>query len=144
MKPCCLYFVWLNNATEPRQTDMKPASLAALLVAALLVVAIGLAGVAKAQDVQGMGSSTTGKAATVGQSANNQENLRGEIATVDELSGKISIKLSGTVGSSDSTTPTIFKVQDGLLFNAVKPGDKVSFTVEKVGEDMTIKTLTKE
>jgi Cu/Ag efflux protein CusF len=119
---------------------MKPASLAALLV-----VGIGLAGVANAQDVQGMGSSTTGKAATVGQSASvsNQENLRGEIATVDEASGKISVKLSGTVGSSDSTTPTFFKVQDGLIFNAVKPGDKISFTVEKVGEDMTIKTLTK-
>jgi Cu/Ag efflux protein CusF len=117
-----------------------------LSLAALMVVGIGLARVANAQDVQGMGSSTTGKAATVGQSANvsNQENLRGEVATVDEASGKISIKLSGTVGSSDSTTPTIFKVQDGLIFNAVKPGDKVSFTVEKVGEDMTIKTLTKE
>jgi Cu/Ag efflux protein CusF len=122
---------------------MKLASLAA---AALLVVAIGLARVASAQDVQGMGSSKTGKAATVGQSANvsNQENLSGEVATVDEASGKISIKLSGTVGSSDSTTPTIFKVQDGLIFNAVKPGDKVSFTVERVGEDMTIKALRKE
>ena len=120
---------------------MKLASLAALLV-----VAIGIARVANAQDVQGMGSSTTGKAATVGQSANvgNQENLSGEVATVDEASGKISIKLSGTVGSSDSTTPTIFKVQDGFIFNAVKPGDKVSFTVERVGEDMTIKTLRKE
>ena len=120
---------------------MKPVSLAALLV-----VAIGLARVAIAQDVQGMGSSTTGKAATVGQSANvsNQENLSGEVATVDEASGKIGIKLSGTVGSSDSTTPTLFKVQDGLIFNAVKPGDKVSFTVERVGEDLTIKTLAKQ
>ena len=117
---------------------MKPVSLAALLV-----VAIGLARVAIAQDVQGMGSSTTGKAATVGQGANvgNQENLSGEVATVDEASGKIGIKLSGTVGSSD---PTLFKVQDGLIFNAVKPGDKVSFTVERVGGDMTIKTLAKQ
>jgi Cu/Ag efflux protein CusF len=120
---------------------MKPS-----LLAALLVVAIGLTGVANAQDVQGMGSSTTGKAATVGQGANvsNQENLSGVVATVDEANGKVGIKLSGTVGSSDSTTPTIFKVQDGLIFNAVKPGDKVSFTTERVGEDMTIKTLTKE
>ena len=113
--------------------------------AALLVVAIGLASVANAQDVQGMGSTTTGKAATVGQSANsNQENLRGEVATVDEASGKISIKLSGTVGSSNSTTATIFNVQDGLIFNAVKPGDKVSFTAKRIGEDMTIMALTKE
>jgi Cu/Ag efflux protein CusF len=131
---------WSKQRKRTRRTNMKLA-----LLAALLVVAIGFARVANAQDVQGMGSSTTGKA-TVGQSANvsSQENLRGEIATVDEASGKISVKLSGTVGSSDSTTPTFFKVQDGLIFNAVKPGDKISFTVEKVGEDMTIKTLTKD
>jgi Cu/Ag efflux protein CusF len=73
-----------------------------------------------------------------------QEILKGEVATVDEASGKISIKLSGTVGSGDTTAPTNFKVQDGLVFNAVKPGDKVSIVVEKAGEDMTIKQLTKE
>jgi Cu/Ag efflux protein CusF len=73
-----------------------------------------------------------------------QEALRGEVATVDEASGKIGIKLSGTVGSSDVTTPTSFKVEDGLIFNAVKPGDKVSFTAERTGENMVIKQLTKE
>ena len=73
-----------------------------------------------------------------------QEALKGEVATVDEASGKIGIKLSGTVGSGDTTTPTNFKVQDGLVFNAVKPGDKVSIAVERTGDDMTIKQLTKE
>ena len=73
-----------------------------------------------------------------------QEALKGEVAKVDEATGTISIKLSGTVGSSDTTTPTSFKVQDGLIFNAVKPGDKVSFTADRIGEVMTIKMLTKE
>jgi len=73
-----------------------------------------------------------------------QETLKGEVATVNEASGKIGIKLSGTVGSGDTTAPTNFKVQDGLVFNAVKPGDKVSIVVEKTGDDMTIKQLTKE
>ena len=73
-----------------------------------------------------------------------QEALKGEVAKVDEASGTLSIKLSGTVGSSDTTAPTPFKVQDGLIFNAVKPGDKVSFTADRVGEVMTIKKLTKE
>jgi Cu/Ag efflux protein CusF len=73
-----------------------------------------------------------------------QETLKGEVATVDEASGKIGIKLSGTVGSGDKTALTNFKVQDGLVFNAVKPGDKVSIVVEKTGDDMTIKQLTKE
>lgn len=73
-----------------------------------------------------------------------QETLKGEVATVDEASGKIGIKLSGTVGSGDTTAPTNFKVQDGLIFNAVKPGDKVLIIVERAGNDMTIKQLTKE
>jgi Cu/Ag efflux protein CusF len=73
-----------------------------------------------------------------------QETLRGEVATVDEASGKIDIRLSGTVGSSDKTAPTSFNVEDGLVFNAVKPGDKVSVVVERTGENMTIKKLTKE
>jgi Cu/Ag efflux protein CusF len=73
-----------------------------------------------------------------------QEALRGEVATVDEASGKIGVKLSGTVGSGDTTAPTTFKVQDGLIFNAVKPGDKVSIIVERTGDEMTIKRLTKE
>jgi Cu/Ag efflux protein CusF len=73
-----------------------------------------------------------------------QETLKGEVATVDEASGKIGIKVAGTVGSSDATAPTSFKVGDGLVFNAVKPGDKVSIVVERTGDDMTIKKLTKE
>ena len=73
-----------------------------------------------------------------------QETLKGEVATVDEASGKIGVRLSGTVGSGDTTAPTTFKVQDGLVFNAVKPGDKVSIVVEGTGDDMTIKQLTKE
>jgi Cu/Ag efflux protein CusF len=73
-----------------------------------------------------------------------QQTLAGEVVTVDELSGKIGVKLSGTVGASDTTSVTNFKVEDGLIFNAVKPGDKVSFTSERVGEEMIIKKLTKD
>ena len=73
-----------------------------------------------------------------------QNILKGEVATVDEASGKIGIKLSGTVGSGDTTGPTSFKVEDGLVFNAVKPGDKVSVVVERTGDELIIKRLTKE
>ena len=73
-----------------------------------------------------------------------QNILKGEVATIDEASGKIGIKLNGTVGSGDTAAPTDFKVEDGLVFNAVKPGDKVSIVVERTGENLTIKKLTKE
>ena len=81
---------------------------------------------------------------SVASAACAQEALKGEVTKVDEATGTISIKLSGTVGSSDTTTPTAFKAQDGLIFNAVKPGDKVSFTAERVGGELTMKQLKKE
>jgi Cu/Ag efflux protein CusF len=83
-------------------------------------------------------------ALSVASAAYAQEALKGEVAKVDEASGTISIRLSGTVGSSGTTTPTPFKVQDALIFNAVRAGDKVSFTAERVGDVMTIRQLTKE
>ena len=65
-----------------------------------------------------------------------QEFLKGEVVAVDERSGTLGIKLSGTVSSSDATVPTTFKTQDGLLFSAIKPRDRVSFTAECLGEQM--------
>ena len=73
-----------------------------------------------------------------------QEGMKGEVAAVDEASGKISIQLSGTVGSGDTIAPTPFKVQDSLVFNTLKPGDKVTFTAEPDGGIMTIKKITKD
>lgn len=74
-----------------------------------------------------------------------QESMKGEITAINEATGKISIKQnSGTTGSGSTAAATEFKVQDGLLFNAVRPGDIVTFTAEKVDGVMTIKKLTKE
>ena len=83
-------------------------------------------------------------ALSIASAAYAQEILTGEVVTVDKASKKIGIKLSGTVGSSDATAPTPFKVQDARMFDAVKPGDKVSFTAEREDGVMTIKNLTKE
>ena len=68
--------------------------------------------------------------------------MKGEVVTVDKASKKIGIKLSGTVGLSDATSPTPFKVQDARMFNVVKP--KVSFTAEREDGVMTIKEIKKE
>lgn len=82
-------------------------------------------------------------ALSIASAASAQEALKGEVVTVDKAS-KIGIKLSGTVGSSDATSPTPFKVQDARMFNVVKPGDKVSFTAERENRVMTIKEIQKE
>ena len=71
-----------------------------------------------------------------------QQSMTGTISKVDEAAGKIAIQQTqaGTTGASTGGTAEEFKVQDGLLFNAVKPGDKVAVTVTDVGG---VKTVTK-
>jgi Cu/Ag efflux protein CusF len=73
-----------------------------------------------------------------------QQSMTGTISKVDEAGGKIAIQQtqSGTVGASGAAEE--FKVQDGLVFNAVKPGDKVSFTVTETGGVKTITKLEKQ
>src|SRR5215218_7536919 len=75
-----------------------------------------------------------------------QQSLTGTISKVDEASGKIALQPTpgGTVGTTSGGAAEEFKVQDGLLFNAVKPGDKVTVTVTEVGGVKTITKLEKQ
>ncbi|MGA7151595.1 MAG: hypothetical protein WBY84_09350 [Pseudolabrys sp.] len=66
-------------------------------------------------------------ALNIASAARAQETLKGEVVAIDRASKKISIKLGGTVAPSDTTAPTPFKIQDALMFDAVKLGDKFSF-----------------
>lgn len=70
-----------------------------------------------------------------------QQTLTGTVTKVDEQKGTITIQQTqgGTVGGSGSAQE--FKAQDGLLFNALQPGDKVTFTVS---ETNTITKLNKQ
>jgi Cu/Ag efflux protein CusF len=73
-----------------------------------------------------------------------QQNLTGTVTKVDEQKGTITIRQtqSGTVGGSSAAQE--FKAQDGLLFNALKLGDKVTFTVSEVNGTKTITKLNKQ
>jgi Cu/Ag efflux protein CusF len=75
-----------------------------------------------------------------------QQSLTGTISKVDEAGGKIAIQQtpSGTVGVNSGGAAEEFKVQDGLLFNAAKPGDKVTVTVTETGGVKTITKLEKQ
>jgi Cu/Ag efflux protein CusF len=74
-----------------------------------------------------------------------QQSMTGTISKVDEAGGKVAIQLAqgGTVGGSGGAAEE-FKVQDGLVFNAIKPGDKVTFTVTDTGGGKTITKLEKQ
>jgi len=69
------------------------------------------------------------------------ETLRGVVASVDERNDKISVRLQSP---ATGETTEDFKVQDGLIFNAVRFGDAVAFTVETIEGVKTITRLTKE
>jgi hypothetical protein len=63
--------------------------------------------------------------------------FRGVVASVDERSNTITIRRS-------SETTEEFKVQDGLLFDSVRYGDRVEVTVENIAGAKTIVGLAKE
>jgi hypothetical protein len=65
------------------------------------------------------------------------ETLRGVIDSVDQGNDTIKIRLS-----QDKTEQ--FKVQDGLIFNAVRYGEQVEVTVQNIAGAMTIVGLSKE
>jgi len=71
-----------------------------------------------------------------------QESRSGTISRLDPAKGTVSILegRTGTTGSSAMSTPQEYKLQDGLLINALKDGDRISFTVEEKGG---VKTITK-
>jgi Cu/Ag efflux protein CusF len=78
--------------------------------------------------------------------ASAQQAQTGSITKVDEASGKITIQQTqgSTVGAAAGGAAEDFKVQDGLLFNALQPGDKVVFTATEVGGIKTITKLEKQ
>jgi Cu/Ag efflux protein CusF len=71
-----------------------------------------------------------------------QESRQGTISRVDPAKGTIAVleAQAGTTGSSAMFTPQEYKLKDALLFNAIKDGDRISFTME---EKDGVKTITK-
>ena len=78
--------------------------------------------------------------------ASAQQTVKGNIASIDEPAGDIYIDPAApsTAGSNGAVTTDRYKVMDGLLFNAVHPGDRVSFSFETVDGVKTITKLEKE
>lgn len=78
--------------------------------------------------------------------ASAQEAIKGNVASIDEPAGDIYIDpaAASTVGSNGAVNTNRYKVRDGLLFNAVHPGDRVSFSVETIDGVKTITKLEKE
>jgi Cu/Ag efflux protein CusF len=78
--------------------------------------------------------------------ASAQQAITGTVTGIDEPSGTISIQQtsSGTVGATGAVPTESYKVKDGLLFNAVHLGDKVSVAIETLDNAKTITRLDKQ
>jgi len=79
--------------------------------------------------------------------ASAQEARRGTVVGVDEAAGSITIQQpqAGRVGAnSPGGPPDRYAVQDGLLFNALRVGDKVAFSSQEISGVNTITKLQKE
>lgn len=79
----------------------------------------------------------------LGTAALAQQSHHGTVVQVEEAKGTITVTEApaGTTGSSAGATAQEYKLQDGLLFNALKVGDVVTFTVEEKGGVKTITNL---
>jgi Cu/Ag efflux protein CusF len=78
--------------------------------------------------------------------ASAQESHLGIVNWLDEANGTIAITETetGTTGSGAGTAAREFKVQDGLVFNAFKEGDRVSYSVEDIRGVKSITKLEKQ
>ena len=70
-----------------------------------------------------------------------QQSHHGTIVQVEEAKGTITVveTPTGTTGSSAGSATQEYRLQDGLLFNALQVGDVVTFAVQ---ENDGVKTIT--
>ena len=68
----------------------------------------------------------------------------GEIRKVDRDAGKLTIK-HGEIKSLDMPPMTmVFRVKEPAMLDAVKPGDKVKFSADKIGGAYTVTAIEKQ
>ena len=74
----------------------------------------------------------------VAQATQSTATVEGEVRKIDKDAGKITLK-HGPIPNLDMPGMTmVFRVKDPAMLDAVKTGDKVRFTADKVGGALTV------
>jgi Cu/Ag efflux protein CusF len=75
-----------------------------------------------------------------------QSPTSGTVVKVDKANGTVRIRYAqpSTVGGTTADINEDFKVQEGLAFNALQPGDKIQFAVKDVDGKKTLTQLRKQ
>ena len=70
--------------------------------------------------------------------------VNGEVKKIDDSAGKITLK-HGPIKSlgMDEPMTMVFRVQDPAMLKAVKEGDKVQFSADRVNGQITVTTIQK-
>ena len=63
--------------------------------------------------------------------------INGEVTKVDESAGKMTIKHEAITNLDMGAMTMVFKAGDPAMLKAVKPGDKIEFTADKVNGQIT-------
>lgn len=81
---------------------------------------------------------------TISSPALAERTVRGLVVKVDGIGGNIAVREMhpGIAGAISYGMVEEFKVRDGLLFDAVRPGDEVVFSASEVNGTMTITKLS--
>ncbi len=82
-----------------------------------------------------------GAASSFSQTATRLPHVAGEVRKVDVDAQKITLR-HGEIPNLDMGAMTmVFRVRDPELLREVKPGDKVSFTADKLGGALTVMSM---
>ncbi len=107
------------------------------ILIAVLMLGAGLAFQATADDRHH--PQTTSVAAAAPTAALTE----GEVRKVDKAAGKVTIK-HGPIRNLDMPPMTMaYRVEDRAMLDQLKPGDKIKFEVDKVGDAFTLMRFEK-
>jgi Cu(I)/Ag(I) efflux system protein CusF len=65
----------------------------------------------------------------------------GEVLKVDNYSGKITIKHAPIKSLGLGQATDDFQVKEPMMLNALRPGNKVNFTAERISGQLTISSI---
>jgi len=90
----------------------------------------GMGGSGGMQGMQGQGGMQ------MGQLGNDL--TEGEVRKVDKDAGKLTLRHGAIPGMDMPPMTMVYRVEDSMMLDQVKVGDKVRFTMEKMGGTLTV------
>ena len=102
---------------------------------------VALIGIAQLGVVVSSFAQTSPPPAAAGVQSNAAPMVDGEVRKVDKEQGKITLKHAPITNLEMPGMTMVFRVKDPAMLDKVKEGDKVRFTADKVGGNITVTSI---